>query len=466
MISGRQTLASIERSLNDEQAKLDAVQSRIRDVSGQLLDLQKTEARDYRELARFRVDALASGAVLARIDATERQVAALLQARESASKEVDGAIRLAEEHRQQLEQERAAQARVLEHALEELDAAEAKVQAQLDVDPGYQAQRERARAAERMAQHAGDKATRSEQEQAEKSLSYRTDSLFMYLWQRRYATVDYRPNPVTRWLDSKIAKLIGYTDASVNYGRLLAIPGHLREHADRLQQHAQREFEALRQLELEARERNGISTLEGVQAQEQDKLDAIDSRIEAVGANYQALLQRRERFAIGEDEDYQQAVTYLASDLSRDDLQRLRRDALATPFPEDDVVISRLLDTEQERRRLEATLSELKQLTQQHRERLGQLESLRTQFKHRHYDRPDSHFADGAMVSIMLGDFVNGMLNRDALWRMLEQQQRYRPRRADPHFGSGGFGRGSPWAGGRGGSGGFGGSGFRTGGGF
>jgi hypothetical protein len=80
------------------------------------------------------------------------------------------------------------------------------------------------------------------------------------------------------------------------------------------------------------------------------------------------------------------------------------------------------------------------------------------------------------------------MLDREALMDVLDQQQRQQPRRADPTFGSGGFGRGTPWggsAGGLGGSlgrgrgrlgggGGFGGGfgsggsggGFRTGGGF
>lgn len=464
MISGRQTLASIERSLHDEQTTLEAVQSRISEVSRQLVEQQTLQARHYRELARLRVDSIASGAVLSSIDATERQVAALLQAREAAAKELAQAIRVAEENRRQLEQERTLQADALERAVQEADVAEAKTQARLDAEPLYRAQRERAREAARTALHAADKATRSEQEQDEKSRSYRNDRLFMYLWQRRYGTADYRANAIIRWLDGKVAKRIGYTDASVNYARLQAIPERLREHANRVKQQAETEFASLRQRELEAREEDGIPALEALQAQEQDKLDAIDARLDAAAADYQGLLQRRERLAAGEDEHYQQAVTYLASEFGREDLQQLRRAALATPFPEDDVIISRLLDAEHKRQQLEAALSEVKRLAQQHRERLRELESLRTEFKRRHYDRPESQFSDGAMVGMILGNFLNGMANRDSLWRVLEQQQRSRPRRSNPDFGSGGFGRGSPWRGG--GGGGFGGGGFSTGGGF
>jgi hypothetical protein len=459
MISGRQTLASIDRSLRDEQTKLEAVANRMRDATRQLMELQKTEAQDYRALARLRVDAIASGDVVSRLDVIERQVAALLGARESAAKELGQAIRRAEDNRQLLEKERETQADVLDQAAAKVDAAEAKNQARLGADPVYQAQRERARETERTALHAGEKARRSEQEQDKKSLSYRNDRLFMYLWQRRCGTAHYQANPITRWLDAKVAGLIGYTDASVNYARLQAIPKRLREHANRVEQQAEKELEALRQLELEARKADGIPSLEAVQTQEQHKLDAIDARTEAAAADHQALLQRRERLASGEDDNYQQAVTYLASEFGRDELQALRREALATPFPEDDVIISRLLDAEQERWRLEAALSELKTLTQQHRQRLRELESLRTEFKRRHYDRPYSHFSDGAMVGMMLGNFLDGMLKGDSVWRVLEQQ-RYGPRRSRPSFGSGGFGRRRPRGGG------FGGGGFGTGGGF
>jgi hypothetical protein len=72
---------------------------------------------------------------------------------------------------------------------------------------------------------------------------------------------------------------------------------------------------------------------------------------------------------------------------------------------------------------------------------------------------------------------LNGMLDRQTLWKVLQEQQRYRPQRSDPTFGSGGYGRGTVWGGGAGdlgdilghlGRGGFGsgGGGFRTGGGL
>jgi hypothetical protein len=118
---------------------------------------------------------------------------------------------------------------------------------------------------------------------------------------------------------------------------------------------------------------------------------------------------------------------------------------------------------------------------QQQRARLQELEAVRRDFQRNRYDQPGHDFADGSLIGVMLTNFLSGMLNRDDLWRVLQEQQRYRPPRTDPTFGSGGFGRGSPWGGGPGGFGGgwgggpggggggggdSGGGGFRTGGGF
>ena len=164
----------------------------------------------------------------------------------------------------------------------------------------------------------------------------------------------------------------------------------------------------------------------------------------------------------------------LAAELRHDDVMELRRQALETPFPDDDLIVNRMLQREDEARMLEAAVQGLKETLEQHRGRLKEIDALRAEFKRQRYDRAGSSFSDGALIALMLGNFLNGMLDRQALWKILREQQRYRPPRTDPTFGSGGFGRGSVWGGdigdilggsrGRGGWGG--GGGFRTGGGF
>jgi hypothetical protein len=486
MISGRQTLASIEQTIAEERSRTDAVGQRVEALSTSLVELQKADARDYRKLAKVRLDHLAGGQLLQHLDRTEQQVLALLERRESAAAELAERIEAAETARTALEAERSAKASDVDRAAEAVDEAEARTQARLDADSAYQAQRRRAQEAERTAMHAEEKAASSKQEKEQKGESYRGDPLFMYLWESSYGLPAYRANPLFRWLDGKVARLIGFADARANYARLNEIPRRLREHADGLAAASEAQFQTLRALDTEAREADGIPALEEQLEQQQGKLDAIDHRIEAAETEHQALLTQKAAFASGEDEHTRKAVEYLAAELGRDDLMELRREALATPFPDDDLIVSRMLQRDGERRTTEATVQGIKDTLKQHRRRLADLEAVRTEFKRQRYDRTGSSFGDGAAIALMLGNFLNGMLDRQTLWTVLQEQQRYRPQRSDPTFGSGGFGRGTPWGGGVGdlgdifgqlgrggghgrGGGGFrggGGGGFRTGGGF
>jgi len=490
MISGRNTLGFIDDSLNNERSSIDTAERQIAEVSRQLLEQQQARIQDYHELARLRVDMLARGNMTASIDAVTRQVAAALEARKPVKAELDARIDELQEERAALEVERENQRQALEKAAEALDVAEAATQARLDVDSDYLAQEQRVRDAERIAMHAGDKATHSEQEQAEKGQSYRDDALFMYLWERHYGTPQYRAWPVTRWLDSRVAHLVGFADARANYARLEEIPLRLREHADQKKLAAAAAFEVLRELDEAARREDGIIELEAARDKEQAGLEGIDTRIEEATGRYEQLLARKEDFAAGGDEGYRKAVDYVTSELRREDVRELRRDAMATPFPDDDLIVNRLFEREQDVQELETSLNELKSALRKQHKKLQEIESLRTDFRRRRYDQAGYSFSDGSLIAAMLSNFINGRLDRDSLWRVLEQQQRYRPQRTDPTFGSGGFGRGTVWGGRRGGLGGVfggglsrggfgrgtlgrgrggfgsGGGGFRTGGGF
>jgi hypothetical protein len=487
MISGRKALGFIDESLNKERYSIDTAEQRIAEVSQQLLAQQQTRMEEYRELARLRVDMMASGDMISSFDVVARQVAAALDARKTARAALDDSIQVLQDERAALEVTRETQRQALEQAAEALDIAEAATQARLDADSDYQAQEQRAREAERIARHAEDKAVNSEQEQDEKGRTYRDDALFMYLWERHYGTPQYRAWPLTRWLDTRVARLVGFADARANYARLQEIPVRLREHADQKQQDAREAYEVLREIDEQARKDDGIGELEAARDEQQARLEAIDARIEEAAERYEQMLVRKEEFAAGEDQGYRKAVDYVMSELRRDDIRELRRDAMATPFPDDDLIVNRLSEREQHVQQLENSLNELKTALHGQHKKLQELETLRTDFRRHRYDQAGYSFSDGALIAAMLGNFLNGRLDRNSLWRVLEQQQRYRPQRTDPSFGSGGFGRGTVWGGRRGGFGeilgrggfgrgttlggrrgglGRGGGGFRTGGGF
>lgn len=445
MISGRQTLASIDSSLQNLRDKISRTEQQVEERNNRILALRQDEINNYRKLSRLRVDILAADQFITIPDDAERTVQGLLEQRNNGMQKVRDDIAASEQHRRDLEHKREQQGSAVEAAADVVDAAEKKTQDRLDADPAYQKQLQVTREMERTVRHAQGKATQREEELESKGKPFHNDPLFMYLWNRKYATVDYQANGLTRWLDGKVAKLTRYGVARVNFSKLQEIPQRLREHADEIGQEAKQEYEALKALDTRARKEDGIPQLEEIQEQQEAELKKIDEQIEQAMARQQKLEQEKTDYSAGTDKYYQKAVEYLTGELRRDDLRDLRIEAQVTPFPEDDMIISHLLEQEEQEQDLLNGIAQLKSLNAQQQKRIAEMESLRSEFKRQRYDSPGTGFSDPAVIGSTLGNLINGVLTSKAFWRILEQQRRYQPRRADPGFGSGGFGRGTVW---------------------
>jgi len=480
MTTGRQALGTIQGAIAQEQRRLDDVERRLSEASRRLAELDVGRGEAIEALARLRLEHLERDRTAQRVADADARVLAMLERRQERIDALHGDLdRLATEAAA-AEGERERLADALEAAEGALDEAESVTQARLEADEAYREARAAAQEAARIADHAAEKAAQSAEERSEKERAYHDDPLFVYLWRRRYGTSAYRAAAPIRWLDGKVARHVGFEGARLNYTRLQELPERLREHAERVAERAEAAHAALAALDRAARDADGVSALEEARDGSASDLAAADERLAALALERDAAHETLERTARGEDDAYREALAFLASELGRDDLQALRRQALATPFPEDDAIVARLLDLERDRTTTEASLQELKEVTARNRERVRELERLRADYTRQRMDQPGSTFADGTLVATVLAQFLQGAMTRDALWRVLEQQRRQAPQRSNPTFGSGGFGRGSPWSSGGGAprppsiprapsiprpsSGGFGGGGFRTGG--
>ncbi|MBW6456301.1 MAG: hypothetical protein K0A98_10475 [Trueperaceae bacterium] len=450
-MSGRDALGVIQRSIEEERARSRAVEAQLEAASTSLVETDQARARALGELATIRVGWLAEGGLADRLNEADRRALTLLERRVSLRTAVEGELADAEAERVSRASARRDAVATLERAVERLDEAEAATQARLAEDPGYLALREAAEAAERVAVHADEKATLAEEERAAKGAAYDGDPLFAYLWRRGYGTTTYRGWPLTRWLDGRVARLIGFEQARRNYHRLQELPVRLREHADRVGAAADEALAALAERDADEREADGVLPLADAVEAARVHLLELDAEIERSAAAVAAVEGRLAAFARGEDPLYLEAVALLTEELGRVSLQALAREAIATPLPEDDRVVARLLELERRRETQTMAQAELREAAARHKARATDLERVRIDFTRRRYDQPGNVFTEGALIGTLLAQLLDGVMTRDALWRVLERQRRVAPTRSDPTFGSGGFGRGSPWGGGLGG---------------
>jgi hypothetical protein len=200
-------------------------------------------------------------------------------------------------------------------------------------------------------------------------------------------------------------------------------------------------------------------------------LDKVEKRIEAAEAQHDALLQRRAELSSGEDDISRQAIELQVSEIKNASLADLHMQAKMTPKPDDDVIVSRIRDLQQEEKSLADEIRTLQAQERQQQQSYRELEELRRRYRRRGYDSRHSQFPGGFELGALLALLMSGKTTGRDVWDRIDREQQFRRPRTPRGFGGGifpgGFGGGMGGGGfGTGGGFGGGGGGFRTGGGF
>lgn len=441
MWTGKQTLQSLQSGLRSVKADLNRIDQELNTITLALTSNQQTQTTILQQLARIRLDEIQRGSLMDALDHTDKETLDILQQRTTALGELEDAIADKEKDIEQQEREREDLAGRIDTFAQEVIDAEHEVQSRLDADPTYQAQLERARKADSIADEAEEKATLAEKDRIEKGKPFENDPLFLYLWKRHYATPDYRANPLSRALDNWVAGICKYENNRANYWTLLEIPKRLEEHADSVRTTADSESDRLQDLEKQAAVEAGVIELQKELDTIEEHLEQLDRRIAATEDSRNGLLRKRSIFVSGQDEYTNKSVELLAGLMERYDVFELGRAVQITPSREDDGLARDLHELREEKEDLQKDLRESRKRQDIQLQRLKELEEVHRKFKQHRYDDLRSGFTNEALIGSVLNQFLKGMLSGSDLWSTMRRYQRHRDVGAWPDFGSGGLGK-------------------------
>ena len=484
MLTGLHTLQQLDRGLTTVRADINRIDAELNQLSVALHANRHAQAQSVRELAMIRLDELSRETFMGELEAADQRALELLDERQQAYEQLEDDIARAVQTLDELEDRRAAQQGKVNERAQAIIDCEHRIQGELEEDAAYQQQLQETRRLDSIAAGAEHKAEQAALDREEKGRPFENNELFMYLWQRNYGTPEYRAGPLTRHLDGWVEGLCNYNKYRVNYWSLLEIPKRLQSHAEGAREQATKALEELAALETAQADAAGLPALQAGHAEAQAVLDGIDDHIEQQETAQDQLLQQRTAFAEAKDSYMMQGVQALSTSLSNKSLLELSDAAHDTVNEQDNRLVRELAELRERHRDLEEELRDHRRMHEAKLDRLKEFERVRRRFKRRRFDDVRSGFGNESLITAMLGQFMNGLVDSDELWRVLERHQRHRDVGAWPDFGSGGLGlprsRRSPWhlPRGRGGTrGGFrlprsggwrsrGGGGFRTGGGF
>ncbi len=426
MVSGRQTMASIEEAMRGLSREENDIRRQLEELTRKIGELQAHETDSYQDLARFRLEQNAGEAVSGRLDKAGREARRIIAERVMLLDEIRHQQQTAAEALEANEKVRAALADRREQEAGELESVLDAVDDRLADDPAYLKKKEETEQAVATAKAAREKADLAAADRDEKAAAYEQDTLFVYLWKRKYGTADYSSRGVIRWLDGKIAKMIGYSDARPNYRMLTEIPIRLDEHANRLLEDSQKQAQALsdisRATAADIAGRDLVLEIEKIDQQisvQQQERDTLESTLNTLD-------QKSQSMAEGTDPAFKRASDALQASLKQETVQNLLRDAIDTPAEEDDAIVRKIITITDE-------ISEAERESRQYRDDLHDLSRRRSElakvtdrFRRNRYDEYGSDFRDDGLAGVVLGELIKGAISGAEYWARAQKSHRRR----------------------------------------
>jgi len=430
-LSGPQALKSLDDAVRDIRDEEGRISKRLARNGERIAKLRETESGLFRQLAGIRLANSVGSHLSGQLSEAEKKAHILLEqygANLSAAEDALGA----------LDEKVADQARARRALLEDIDRSQAELKAlsgkisqAIAKDPAYEEKRNRAEELSQVAAESLRKTEIAETDREQKGRPYRGDPLFMYLWESGYGTTKYKAGNLVRWLDSMVARLIGFYDARPNYAMLNEIPLRLREHAERQAKLAQDAEDELDALEQDAIDAAGGKPVREALVIAQTNLEKIDAEMAALEDERDEQAQNYRQLADGQSPAFEEANRILTQSLEQQDIHSLLASARDTATGEDDVIVTKIDDTRER-------VADEAQEASEHKERLHvlatrrrELEDIEWEFKKARFDDPRSVFREDDLAGDMLGEFLRGAVTAAVYWQQWRSSQNWQPGTTD-----------------------------------
>lgn len=432
MQTGRETLKSIESALRDLQAQERQVRAELERNGQERSDLLSKRLSAFRELAVVRNRHAVADGVIDDADRLTDQVKGILQARQ---KTVDGLAARSKTAEASREEKLAALDELLEtietHE-QQLDNFAKQARRELSDNRAYRDALAALQLAQKTYQRAQEKTAQAEKDRKRKGAPYKNDPLFMYLWQRNYGSNRYQATGLIKWLDEKVAGLVGYHSARANYALLNEIPIRLAEHSERLGAKWRLAQEAADNI-LAAK----VAVLAGDDLPRKlkdfrQKQKLLNLELEQLAGELSETASQINIYAEGKDRSFLQATELAAQFLEQESLQRLRALARKTQEPTDDQIVARIRQMESKIEQLRTSAQSLQAKLEKLFNRKEDLIRLAADFRRNYYDESNSVFEPGADGSVLLEQLLRGAITVAEYWMRAQQGHRWRNRDADP----------------------------------
>jgi chromosome segregation ATPase len=429
---GRAVFEQIDRARHAAGQEVERGRAEAARLEGQLRELVATRGTTLVELARHYLPEISRPNVERSFAEVRDELTAILAQKEQKARELHESLGASNEEAARTNAELDGVTDRLNEKVRRREELEARVADELKADPEFQRLSKAALEAEQILHRNEQRVEEIRREAAEKLPAFDASRLFRYLYDRGYATPQYRAHGLIARLDRWVARLIDFPRARKGYEYLRRVPAMVEDEVRRRRQpfdELMQQVEAIQEARADA---VGLTAVleEGLRLGEaRDRLVQELARTrEESGVLERSLADLgRQRNAY-----YERAIETLKGFMERAEARVLEQRARQSPEPQDDALVSQIVEVGRSIADLNARLGELalgRQAAEQgHRE----LEDLARRYRQANFDSERSFFDGDLDVSALIDGCSRGQVGADAAWDRLRRAQRFRPHWVEP----------------------------------
>ena len=424
---GTEVMAALKADLDAASGDLADCQEASSKLDAHMKELLEKRGEGLLKLASMFLPEISKPAIEKTFDGIRSDLLMILARKEAHQRELKNKLDAADTEAKQRTGELEEVTHRLNEKVAQREALEAKVAETLKGNSEFQERSKLALQAEenlhRNEQRVGD----IEKDAAEKLPNYEKSRLFLYLYDRKFGTLEYKGGEWTRAIDGWVAKMIDYNNAKNGYEYLKKTPKLVGEEVAKRRDQFNALMQQVETIQRAEADKAGLTEVlrEGdALGDERDRLVQVIEQLRKQAEDFQKGLAQ---LATTQNQFYKEAIERFRGFLGETKLALLQKRAKETPEPDDDAVVADLASLETEIQNVQPKLAEIDE-RRQTAERLQQgLDLVVRRYRKANFDSQRSFFPQNFHVRMLADRFRSGRLDADTFWDEIRSAQQFRP---------------------------------------
>ena len=425
VIRGPQVFAALQQAQSQARQNLHELEKSTSDFDSKMDQLVSQRSEEFVELAKHYLPNLSMETIERSFVGVRSELTEIFRRKKLREEEIIAAIDLAQQTILQAQEQTDQVTEQLNKKAEERDQLQEIVSERLKQIPEYETLTNEAALAEHRLSQNEERMEQVHAEATEKMPSYENSRLFMYLYNRKYGTSEYKPRGMIRRMDRWLARYIDFANARQSYNFMQVTPGLMQEELKRRRANFNELMDQIEAMEAKIEQEVGLTAV----IEEGDRLglkrDELVNQIEDQNQQLEAYISELNDSRESKDKHYDDALTRMRKHLEETEEAVLQERAEKTIEEKDDKIVSDIVELNDLIGDLQPEILLLVGKRKSLTDKQAGLDDIVQRFRSSNFDSNRSVFPDDFEIGKFIGRYMNNTLDARSLWKHIRQSQKF-----------------------------------------